>query len=204
MLNKKISLEDIEKVDLEYYKNLEWICQNDPAELELDFTVTEKILGEIVNVELIPNGKNVSLTNENKDFYIEHIINWKFIRRVKGQLEAFQKGFHDLISKDAIAIFTENELEKLICGTREIDVNDWKKNTNYLKGYSLKYKTIKFFWNIVENFDNNMRAKLLQFVTGSSKVPMNGFKNLYGTNGPLLFSIQKFGTIDSLPRSHTW
>lgn len=203
LLNKKISLEDIEKVDSEYYKNLSWICENDPAELELDFTVTDRVLGKLVNIELIPNGTNVPLTNENKDFYIEHIINWKFVRRVKGQMEALHRGFYDLIPKEAIVIFTENELEKLICGTQEIDVNDWKMNTNYSEGYSSKHQTIKFFWDLVQSFNNDMRAKLLQFVTGSSKVPMNGFKNLYGSNGPLLFSIQKFGSTDSLPRSHT-
>lgn len=203
LLNKRISLEDIRKVDPEYYKNLSWVCDNDPSDLDLDFSVMDNVSGKIVNVDLIPSGSNVSLTNENKDFYIEHIINWKFIRRVKNQLEALHKGFHDIIPKEAIAIFTENELEKLICGVQEIDVKDWKKYTTYSEGYFSKHKTIKFFWELVKSFDNDMRAKLLQFVTGSSKVPMNGFKNLYGSNGPLLFSIQKFGSVDSLPRSHT-
>ena len=32
----------------------------------------------------------------------------------------------------------------------------------------------------VENFDSEMRARLLQFVTGTSRVPMNGFAELQG------------------------
>lgn len=57
---------------------------------------------------------------------------------------------------------------------------------------------------MVMSFSNEMRARLLQFVTGTSRVPMNGFKELYGSNGPQLFTIEKWGTTDNLPRSHTW
>lgn len=49
-----------------------------------------------------------------------------------------------------------------------------------------------------------MRARLLQFVTGTSRVPMNGFKELYGSNGPQLFTVEKWGTPDNFPRAHTW
>jgi len=55
----------------------------------------------------------------------------------------------------------------------------------------------------VYSFNNEMRARLLQFVTGTSRVPMNGFKELYGSNGPQLFTIEKWGTIAKLPRAHT-
>lgn len=57
---------------------------------------------------------------------------------------------------------------------------------------------------IVLSFNNEMRARLLQFVTGTSRVPMNGFKELYGSNGPQLFTVEKWGTPDNFPRAHTW
>lgn len=53
-------------------------------------------------------------------------------------------------------------------------------------------------------FDNEMKARLLQFVTGTSRVPMNGFTELYGSNGPQKFTIEKWGDTHSLPRAHTW
>jgi len=49
-----------------------------------------------------------------------------------------------------------------------------------------------------------MRSRLLQFVTGTSRVPMNGFKELYGSNGPQLFTIERWGTKENYPRAHTW
>ena len=51
---------------------------------------------------------------------------------------------------------------------------------------------------------NESRARLLQFVTGTSRVPMNGFKEMYGSNGKQLFTIENWGTVDKYPRSHTW
>lgn len=60
------------------------------------------------------------------------------------------------------------------------------------------------FPQVVLTFGNEMRSRLLQFVTGTSRVPMNGFKELYGSNGPQLFTIEKWGAPTNLPRSHTW
>jgi len=54
------------------------------------------------------------------------------------------------------------------------------------------------------SFSNEMRSRLLQFVTGTSRVPMNGFKELYGSNGPQMFTIEKWGTPNNFPRAHTW
>jgi len=56
----------------------------------------------------------------------------------------------------------------------------------------------------VLSFNNEMRSRLLQFVTGTSRVPMNGFKELYGSNGPQLFTIEIWGTKENYPRAHTW
>ena len=56
----------------------------------------------------------------------------------------------------------------------------------------------------VYSFNNETRARLLQFVTGTSRVPMNGFKELHGSNGPQLFTIERWGTVEQFPRAHTW
>jgi hypothetical protein len=67
-----------------------------------------------------------------------------------------------------------------------------------------KMKTICLSFQAVYSFNNEMRARLLQFVTGTSRVPMNGFAELYGSNGPQLFTIEKWGDPSKLPRAHTW
>lgn len=64
--------------------------------------------------------------------------------------------------------------------------------------------TLLFPLQAVTSFDLETRARLLQFVTGTSRVPMNGFSELYGSNGPQKFTIEPWGTPHSLPRAHTW
>ena len=62
----------------------------------------------------------------------------------------------------------------------------------------------KCIFQAVYSLHNEMRSRLLQFVTGTSRVPMNGFAELYGSNGPQLFTIEKWGNPSQLPRAHTW
>lgn len=112
-------------------------------------------------------------------------------------------GFHDIVPADLISIFNEQELELLISGLPEIDVDDWKNNADY-HNYSASSAQIQWFWRAVRSFDKEERAKLLQFVTGTSKVPLNGFKELEGMNGFSKFNIHRdYGNKDRLPSSHT-
>ena len=99
--------------------------------------------------------------------------------------------------------FSHLALQYLLGGLAEIDVGDWKRNTDY-NGYWPHDQVIVWFWKAVENYDNEMRARLLQFVTGTSKVPMNGFAELQGSQGPRKFCIKRYGEPNSLPRAHTW
>lgn len=119
-------------------------------------------------------------------------------------MDAFLDGFKELVQLNLIKIFDENELELLMCGIQNIDVKDWKLNTMYKGDYHSNHIVVQWFWRVVLSFSNEMRARLLQFVTGTSRVPMNGFKELYGSNGPQLFTIEKWGTIYNYPRAHTW
>lgn len=92
----------------------------------------------------------------------------------------------------------------MLGGLAQIDVEDWKANAEYSGGYVAGDQVIQWFWKAVENYDGEMRARLLQFVTGTSKVPMNGFSELQGSQGPRKFCIKKYGAPASLPRAHTW
>ncbi|XP_045118388.1 E3 ubiquitin-protein ligase Nedd-4-like isoform X7 [Portunus trituberculatus] len=203
MLSKPIELKDMESVDSEYYNSLLWIQENDPADLDLTFSVDEETFGRTTSHNLKENGGNIPVTNENKNEYIELVINWRFVQRIHNQMEAFREGFNDVVPISHIKIFDENELELLMCGIVSIDVKDWRSNTVYKGEYHPNHIVIQWFWRVVLSFTNEMRARLLQFVTGTSRVPMNGFKELYGSNGPQLFTIEMWGETKNYPRSHT-
>nr|XP_016923353.1 E3 ubiquitin-protein ligase Nedd-4 isoform X14 [Drosophila suzukii] len=203
MLQKPIDLKDMESVDTEYYNSLMWIKENDPRILELTFCLDEDILGQKSQHELKPGGANIDVTNENKDEYIKLVIEWRFVARVKEQMSSFLDGFGSIIPLNLIKIFDEHELELLMCGIQNIDVKDWRENTLYKGDYHMNHIIIQWFWRAVLSFSNEMRSRLLQFVTGTSRVPMNGFKELYGSNGPQMFTIEKWGTPNNFPRAHT-
>lgn len=203
MLGKPISLKDMESVDSEYYNSLLWIMENDPADLDLRFSIDEDLFGQMQQRDLKPNGSEIPVTQENKIEYINLVIQWRFVSRIEPQMNAFLEGFGEVVPMHLIKLFDENELELLMCGIGKIDVKDWKQNTVYKGSYHANHIVIQWLWRVVMSFSNEMRARLLQFVTGTSRVPMNGFKELYGSNGPQLFTIEKWGAVDNLPRSHT-
>lgn len=204
ILDRPVSLKDMETLDLDYFKSLMWMLENDITDIITeDFSVESDDYGEHKIIDLIPNGRNIAVTEENKHEYVKLVVEYRLQTSVQEQMSNFITGFHDIIPKDLVAIFDEQELELLISGLPDIDVQDWQNNTVY-QNYSASSEQIQWFWRAVRSFDNEERAKLLQFATGTSKVPLNGFKELKGANNVSKFNIHRdYGSTDRLPSSHT-
>lgn len=96
MLGKKITLFDMESVDNAYYNSLIYVKDNDPADLELTFTLDESIFGETTTVELVPDGASIAVTEENKEEYIEAVISWRFVNRIEKQMNQILKGVQEV------------------------------------------------------------------------------------------------------------
>ncbi|KAH7392481.1 hypothetical protein BKA66DRAFT_567820 [Pyrenochaeta sp. MPI-SDFR-AT-0127] len=204
IMSKQVNLKDMETLDLEYYKSLEWMLNNDITDIITEtFSVEVEAFGEMQVVDLIENGRNIPVTEDNKHEYIRLITEHRLTGAVQEQLEHFLKGFHDIVPAELVSIFSEQELELLISGLPDINVDDWKNNTEY-HNYTAASPQIQWFWRAVRTFEKEEQAKLLQFVTGTSKVPLNGFKELEGMNGFSKFNIHRdYGSKDRLPSSHT-
>ncbi|KAK0249144.1 E3 ubiquitin-protein ligase tom1 [Friedmanniomyces endolithicus] len=204
ILGKSVSLKDMESLDLEYYKSLVWLLENDITDVAFQtFSIDVDRFGASQTHDLIENGRDIPVTEENKHEYVQLIVEYRLIKAVDQQLKDFLDGFHDIIPKDLIAIFNEQELELLISGLPDIDVDDWKNSSEY-HNYQSTSPQIQWFWRAVRSFDKEEKAKLLQFVTGTSKVPLNGFKELEGMNGFAKFNIHRdFSSKEKLPSSHT-
>ncbi|KAL9095741.1 MAG: hypothetical protein Q9165_002173 [Trypethelium subeluteriae] len=203
ILRKKVVLQDMEGVDADFHRNLNWMLENDiDGVLDIEFSTEDERFGETVNVDLKPDGSNIPVTNENKREYVELITEWRIQKRVEEQFNAFVTGFHELIPADLVNVFDERELELLIGGIAEIDVDDWKKHTDY-RGYTESDPVIANFWKCIRSWDAEQKTRLLQFATGTSRIPVNGFKDLQGSDGPRRFTIEKSGEVRQLPKSHT-
>uniref|UniRef100_A0A1I8G817 HECT-type E3 ubiquitin transferase n=1 Tax=Macrostomum lignano TaxID=282301 RepID=A0A1I8G817_9PLAT len=204
MLNKPLNLKDIETVDNSYYNSLLSIRDSDLEECDLGmyFSVDYEVLGEIREHELKPGGRDIPVNNDNKEDYIQLIVEWRFRRGVQEQMNAFLNGFKEVIPLEWLRYFDERELELMLCGMQEIDVDDWERSTIY-RHYNRSSKQVQWLWRFVRELDNEKRTRLLQFVTGTCRLPVGGFAELIGSNGPQKFCVEKCGKETSLPRSHT-
>jgi E3 ubiquitin-protein ligase NEDD4 len=203
ILKKKVTLADLESVDAELHRGMTWMLENDITDIiDETFTTTEERFGEMVTIELKPGGADVEVNEDNKKDYVEAVVEYRISKRVKEQFEAFMSGFSELIPQDLITVFDERELELLIGGMSEIDVDDWTKFTDY-RGYEMNDEVIQWFWKCVRSWPPERKSRLLQFATGTSRIPVNGFKDLQGSDGPRRFTIEKSGDPSQLPKSHT-
>ncbi|KAJ2978826.1 hypothetical protein NUW58_g7371 [Xylaria curta] len=204
ILGKPVSVKDMESFDPEYYKSLSWMLNNDITDIITEtFSVEDDEFGVTKVSDLCENGRNIPVTEDNKHDYVRLVVEHRLLSSVKDQMENFLKGFHDIIPAELISIFNEQELELLISGLPDVDIDDWKSNTEY-HNYTPSSPQIQWFWRALRSFDKEEVAKLLQFVTGTSKVPLNGFKELEGMNGINRFNIHRdYGNKDRLPSSHT-
>jgi E3 ubiquitin-protein ligase HUWE1 len=167
------------------------------------------------------NGELIPVTLENKREFVQLSAQYRLYVSIKDQLEHLLSGFYEIIPKDLIAIvrlsissnlsefspdprqFNEKELELLISGTPDIDVDEWRSATEY-NGYTSSDPVIVWWWRALKSFNRDERAKVLSFATGTSRVPLGGFNDLQGVQGTQRFSIHRaYGDPDRLPQAHT-
>uniref|UniRef100_A0A3Q2YZU1 HECT-type E3 ubiquitin transferase n=1 Tax=Hippocampus comes TaxID=109280 RepID=A0A3Q2YZU1_HIPCM len=205
LLRIPCDLSDLEYLDEEFHQSLQWMKDNDIEDmLDLTFTVNEEVFGQVITErELKAGGANIPVTEKNKKEYIERMVKWRIERGVVQQTESLVRGFYEVVDARSVSVFDARELELVMAGTAEIDLSDWRNNTEYRGGYHDNHIVIRWFWAAVERFNNEQRLRLLQFVTGTSSIPYEGFASLRGSNGPRRFCVEKWGKATSLPRAHT-
>lgn len=185
-----------------FVSKVKYILNNDIDDLGFDLYFTAETSDTDIGlkeVELKPNGFNIVVTNENKIEYLLLFAEHKLFHDVEKQIHAFVKGFCSLIPETSLNMFDEQELELLLCGLPTLSVDEMRKYT-ILDGYESFDKVIIWFWVAVENFTEEEKAKLIQFITGSSQVPVEGFSSF---NPPLRIT-KSFSGSGSLPCAHTW
>lgn len=183
ILGMPVTFSDLAYFDPEAYKSMLWIVENDGVDgLDLNFSVTEIRGGEAVVVDLIPNGRNVDVTDSNKMQYLGRKFQYMVFESVASQLYVFLKGLYEVIPKHLFTLFDPEELDYVLCGSDEIDVTDWEKHSKHSKNLR-RARALRWFWELVREMPNEYRRRLLQFATGCSRVPLVGFQGLTSYDG---------------------
>lgn len=205
IIGQPVKYTDMESEDYSFYQGLVFLLENDVKDLgyELTFSTEIQEFGVTEARDLKPDGRNLTVTEENKKEYVKIVCQMRMTGAIRKQLNAFLEGFYDIIPKRLISIFNEQELELLISGLPNIDIDDLKANSEYHK-YQPNSLQIQWFWRALRSFDQADRARFIQFVTGTSKVPLQGFAFLEGMNGIQKFQIHRDDrSTDRLPTAHT-
>eukprot|EP00731_Ephydatia_muelleri_P024590 Em0016g861a len=174
-----------------------WLLDHeiDNLGLELTFSIESDAFGAATMVELIEGGSQIPVTDQNKKQYVQLVTEMRMTQAIGAQINNFLDGIYEI----------PYPLELLISGLPDINVDDWKANTEYSSGYDKDTAVIQWFWELVYCFDRKELATLLQFATGSSRVPLGGFCNLVGATGLCKFTISRIEyTPNKLPAASTW
>lgn len=183
LLRVPANLSDLESLDQEFHQSLMWIKERDISiePLELTFSVTEELLGRVAERELKPGGRNINVTEKNKKEYLERVVKWRLERGVAEQTESLVRGFYEVVDSRLVSIFDAQELELVIAGAAEIDLNDWRAHTEYRSGYHGNIFRYTIFNNfkafVVIIFFFLLLQTLIQWLNGFGRVsavsPMN-------------------------------
>ncbi|MEQ2279947.1 Ubiquitin-protein ligase E3B [Ameca splendens] len=176
------SIDELPSLDSEFYKNLTSIKRydGDVGDLGLTLSYDEDVMGQLVCHELIPGGKTMPVTNENKISYIHLMAHFRMHTQIKEQTAAFIRGFRSIINPEWLHMFSTPEVQRLISGDNaEIDLDDLKKHTVYYGGFHSSHRVIIWLWDILSSdFNAEERAMFLKFVTSCSRPPLLGFAYL--------------------------
>jgi hypothetical protein len=200
LLGIKPTLEDMKECDIELYKNFKFLLENKDKnlkeELETDFTVTDDKFGEKLIIPLKPNGENILVDLDNKEEYVNLYLDWYFNKSIQDSFKSFEKGFYRVFSRNLSKILSPEELESIICGSQVLDFNELKSACNY-EEYTENSETIKYFWEVLLEFNEEEKKKFLSFVTGCDRAPIDGL-------GSLTITISNGGSdTNQLPSAHT-
>lgn len=203
------SLGDLAKTDPALAQSLQWLLETELTpelsdDLAMSFVAPQDEYGWGSDLPLVPGGRDVTVTEENKRAYVAHMCEWKLRSVVQQQLRAFAEGLHDFVPPRLLALFSAEEIGLLISGAPLLDVDDWKAHTT-LSDLEPDDNVVNWFWAYVASLAPSEQARLLQFATGSPAVPVGGFAHLRSADGAHPFTLSKTATAapGSLPTAAT-
>ncbi|CAD8051213.1 unnamed protein product [Paramecium sonneborni] len=200
LMNEPTCFEDLKELDLDLYKGLNTLDEYDQNNIEdvfsLNFTINEVAWDNINLVELLPNGTQILVTQQNKHEYIKLCTNYYLNESIKIPFQSFQKGFWKVVEGNGIKLFSGSELQQLIVGQQHFNLQELEDSTEY-DGFEKNSQYIRSFWDFLRSLNEDLQKRFLFFCTGSDRIPVGGLKSLK-------FQIQKHGeNSEQLPSAHT-
>ncbi|XP_070389729.1 ubiquitin-protein ligase E3B [Dermacentor albipictus] len=176
------SIDELPSLDADLYRSLTCVkhYEGDVQDLDLTFSLNEDCMGKLVTHELVPGGKAIPVTNENKISYMHLMAHFRMHSQIQEQTAAFLRGFRALVNPEWLTMFSTPELQRLIAGDNTpVDLQDLRRHTKYFGGFHNNHRLVNWLWDILErDFTSEEHHLFLKFVTSCSKPPLLGFAHL--------------------------
>jgi hypothetical protein len=175
-------------------KDLQNLEDNGGESVDLGTWTTQRSDGS--EVELRPGGANIPVAFEERKEYVDAVIRAR-LAEVDAQVEALKEGLFKVVPKDIINLFTGAEMEQVVCGIPEVDLQLMRRKTNY-EGIAPDARAVQLMWQVLESFTTDQRRKFIRFAWGRSRLPLTEdaftqpFKVCTGPSNP-----------NAMPRAHT-
>jgi len=202
LLNYNCNLEDLREIHPQLAKSFDEMLKYEKNDMEevfcMNFVATYSEFGKVVQVPLIDDGENTLINRVNRRDYIDRYIAWFFVESVDKKFEAFKEGFNLLCSGNLLSLCRPEEIQSMILGEEEIDIDRLRGITTYKK-CDADTQVVKWFWEIVGQYNEEMKKKLMIFVTGSDRICPTGIEDMKFT---ITFYENEIGK-EYLPQTHT-
>ena len=160
----------------------------------------QNVFGQDLEYFLLKDPKTsreTQLNNNNRRKYVDLYIQYALVDAIEEPFSAFLKGFRTVCDSELFDKYSAEEIELLICGSKEFDFEAFEGATRYEDGLHKNSRIVRDFWSIAHELSDENKRKLLTFCTGSDRVPISGL-------GGLTLTISKNGNDNTkLPTSHT-
>ncbi|MDP2434831.1 MAG: HECT domain-containing protein, partial [archaeon] len=204
LLGLSSCFDDLRQLDPALHRGLQQLLDlTDATDIQdlydTSFEAPRVEFGRVVTHELKPGGKDIPLTIDNRQEYVDLYTAWLLTRSIEVEFTAFRNGFLAVCGGNALSLLKPDELELLICGNPSLDTHKLQKCAKYRTGYSEESPTIQNFWKLFHAWPLEKQKKLLFFITGSDRIPFEGVSELVLViDRPIDFH----GGVSQLPVAH--
>ncbi|CAL5097213.1 unnamed protein product [Urochloa decumbens] len=150
------------------YKNMK------VEDLCLDFTLPGS-----PEYELIPGGSQKMVTLGSLEEYVSLVVDATLKSGIAKQIEAFKSGINEVFALKTLKMFTEEEMERILCGEQDAwALKNLENHMEFEHGYDISSPSIITFLEILREFGREEQRAFIQFTTGAPQLPLGGLASL--------------------------
>ena len=200
---KPVSVED--HYDQEFFRTLEvtsdamsngrMLTEEEFKDLMLYFAVPVQVDQQKRSLlyDLVPHGRQIPVTLSKRKDYVRLAAAAK-MKEADVQIDCLRQGVLEVVPSIVLALYSATEIETMVCGKPEVDIDELKKNAKY--GLFPEEEAADL-WDTLRSLSRLDRQRFLRFVTGRPRMPLHQ---------PLQIRLERVTSHhrrDSLPTAHT-